>query len=110
MTTPESKVKEKIKALLKKHGAYYTLNVKVGYGNNGDPDFDVCHAGRFAGVEAKAGKGKATQLQIVRLKQIRAAGGAAFIINENTLYHLEAWLEDQQSLFRNGNLAFLGIE
>lgn len=102
--TPESKVKDKIKVLLKKYGAYYTLNVKNGYANNGDPDFDVCHQGFFAGVEAKAGDNKPTALQIVRLKAIRAAGGAAFVVNESNLAVLEVWLADPRGVYAEGNL------
>lgn len=92
---PETKVKDAIKALCKKHGAYYRLDVKMGMATNGDPDFDVCHAGRFAGVEAKAGKGQPTALQWIKLKEIEAAGGAAFLINETNLDELELWLTDK---------------
>lgn len=94
MATPESKVKEKIKLLCKKYGAYYQLEIKDGRATNGTPDFIICHRGEFAGVEAKAGKGKPTALQYARLLEIRAAGGAAFIINERNLNDLEEWLAE----------------
>lgn len=102
MSTPESKVKDKIKALCKKYGAYYRLDIKDGRATNGDPDFVVCHAGRFAGVEAKAGKGKPTALQYAKLLEIEAAGGWAFVINEKNLEDLEAWFSDPAGA---GNLA-----
>lgn len=92
--TPEGRVKEKIKALLKQYGAYYRLDVKTGLATNGDPDFDVCHAGRFAGVEAKAGEGQPSALQYAKLLEIQKAGGAAFVINETNLHQLESWLLD----------------
>lgn len=91
-STPEKKVKEKIKALLKQCGAYYRLDVKTGMASNGDPDFDVCYQGYFAGIEAKAGKGQPSALQWVRLTEILNAGGTALIINENNLADLEQWL------------------
>ena len=85
MSTPESKVKDKIKAMCKARGAYYAMPVMGGMASNGTPDFLICYKGRFIAVEAKAGKGKATALQLVRLKEIDAAGGIALIVNENGL-------------------------
>lgn len=91
--TPEAKVKDKIKALCKEYGAYYTMPVMTGMASNGTPDILVCHNGLFAGVEAKAGKGKPTKLQMVRLVEIRRAGGTALVINENNLELLESFLK-----------------
>jgi hypothetical protein len=100
--TPEVKVKDKIKALCKTYGAYYAQPIGMGMASNGTPDMLVCHRGQFAGVEAKAGKGKPTKLQMVRLEEILAAGGASLVINENNLKLLEAWLIDPgQSHFNN---------
>ena len=90
--TPEAKVKAKIKAILKAHGAYYAMPIGTGLGNSGVPDFLVCHAGRFLGIEAKAGKGKTTALQEKNLRQIREAGGVAMVINETNIAELEEWL------------------
>ena len=92
--TPEKKVKDQIKTLCKKHGAYYVMPVMTGYASNGTPDFIVCHNGYFAGVEAKAGKGKPTKLQMIRLVEIVRAGGSALVINEGNLDLLEGWLDD----------------
>jgi len=86
-------VKDQIKTLCKKHGAYVVMPVMTGYANNGTPDFLLCHGGYFAGVEAKAGKGKPTKLQMIRLVEIVRAGGTALVINENTMWLLEDWLE-----------------
>lgn len=100
-TTPEKKVKEKIKALCKHYGAYYAMPVMQGMANNGTPDFIVCHNGRFAGVEAKAGKGKPTKLQMVRLTEIVRSGGTALVINETNLALLEDWLRSTDCHFDN---------
>ena len=83
--TPEAKVKAKIKALLKKHGAYYAMPIGSGYGNSGVPDFLVCLGGEFLAIEAKAGKGKTTALQDKHLREIEAAGGRALVVNEEIL-------------------------
>jgi hypothetical protein len=94
MATPENLVKSKIKALLKKHGAYYTMPVMTGMATNGTPDFSIGHAGRYLAVEAKAGAGIPTELQWVRLKEVERAGCSTMVINENNLQLVESWLQD----------------
>ena len=84
-TTPEAKVKAKIKAILKAHGAYYAMPIGTGYGSSGVPDFLVCLNGEFLAIEAKAGKGVPTALQEKNLKAIKEAGGRALVINEESL-------------------------
>ena len=90
--TPESKVKAKIKAILKKHDIYYAMPIGTGYGNSGVPDFLVCNRGGFIAIEAKAGKGKTTALQESHLAKIRAAGGIAIVINEENIHALKGIL------------------
>lgn len=91
--TPEAKVKAKIKAILKAHGAYYAMPIGTGLGNSGVPDFLVCHNGKFLGIEAKAGKGKTTALQEKNLRDIDRAGGLTLVITEENLDVLEMMLE-----------------
>lgn len=91
--TAETRVKRRIKDLLKTHRAYFTMPVMTGMATNGTPDFAVCHRGRYAAVEAKAGKGTPTELQWVRLTDVMKAGGSAMVINENNLDVLEHWLQ-----------------
>jgi hypothetical protein len=88
MATPESKVKKKVKEVLKNLGAYYVMPVTSGYGNSGAPDFLVCYQGKFIGLECKAGKGKVTALQQRNLDQIDLAGGWSFVINEENVEQL----------------------
>lgn len=93
MATPESKVKAKIHALLKKHKAYAVNYIGGVSANNGTPDILACLNGRFIGIEAKAGKNKPTDLQTLNLKRIDEAGGLALVINEENLNQLEFILE-----------------
>ena len=86
--TPESKVKAKIKTILKAHGAYYAMPIGTGYGSSGIPDFLVCFNGEFLAIEAKAGKGEATALQLKNLGDINRAGGYTLIIRESNLEYL----------------------
>jgi len=88
-STPEVKVKKKIRALLDAAGAYYAMPIGTGYGNSGVPDFLICHKGRFIAVEAKAGNNKPTALQELHLARIRKCGGIALVINEDNLGDLQ---------------------
>jgi len=87
--TPESKVKAKIKAILKKHEIYYAMPIGTGYGNSGVPDFLCCINGHFVAIEAKAGRGAATMLQIKNLDAIQKCGGYPLLIREDNMEYLE---------------------
>lgn len=89
-STPEGKVKDQIKKILKAHDVYYAMPMGTGYGNAGVPDFLICVMGRFIAVEAKAGKGTTTALQEKNLQKIRDAGGDVFVIHERNLGKLDA--------------------
>ena len=91
--TPEAKVKKKIVAVLKEHGAYYFYPVTGGFGRSGVPDIIVCHAGRFIGIECKAGKNKPTPLQEKNLQDIEVAGGIAMVVNEDNIADVKKCLE-----------------
>lgn len=93
MATPESKVKTKVHAILKAHGAYAVNYIGGISANNGTPDILACLNGRFIGIEVKAGKNKPTDLQTLNLKRIDEAGGLALVINETNLDQLEFTLE-----------------
>jgi Holliday junction resolvase len=84
-STPESKVKAKIKAILKEHGVYYAMPIGTGYGNAGVPDFLCCVNGRFLAIEAKANGGKTTALQDKNLRDLETSGGITFVINEDNV-------------------------
>ncbi len=96
MATPESKVKARVKAILKDLGAYYVMPVTSGYGNSGAPDFLVCIRGKFIGIECKSGNKKPTALQLKNLDLIDKAGGWTFVINEenvSSLVNLDSLIE-----------------
>jgi Holliday junction resolvase len=87
--TPEAKVKKKVTSILDKLGAYYFYPVTGGYGRSGVPDIVCCLAGNFIGIECKAGDNKPTALQNKNLEEIQAAGGFAFVVNEDNIDSLE---------------------
>lgn len=91
-TTPEGKVKAKVKALLREHGAYWHCPVQNGMGAP-SLDFIGCHRGAYYGIETKAGNKRPTPRQETTIEQIRLAGGLAFVVNEVTgLEELQDWL------------------
>lgn len=92
--TPEAKVKNKIKAILKSHNVYYAMPMGTGFGNAGVPDFLCCVNGKFVAIEAKAGKGTTTALQEKNLRHIHRCGGDAWVVNEENLTHLEEFVKE----------------
>jgi Holliday junction resolvase len=91
--TPESKVKKKVTTILDQLGAYYFYPVTGGYGRSGVPDIVCCLNGNFIGIECKAGDNKPTALQNKNLEEIQAAGGFAFVVNEDNIDSLERVLK-----------------
>lgn len=79
-TTPEGKVKDKIKRVLKKYGAYYCMPNAGPFGKSGVPDFICCYKGAFLAIEAKADGGEVSELQQQQLDKIAAAQGWALVI------------------------------
>jgi len=91
--TPEGRVKEEVKKLLKKFGIYYFMPVQTGMGKPG-LDFYCCHEGRFFAIETKAKGKKLTDRQQLTAAEIRAAGGVVFeIIGDVGFEDLREWLE-----------------
>ncbi len=92
MATPEGAVKERVKRLLREHGAYWHCPVQNGLGAP-SLDFICCHEGRYFGIETKAGNKKMTPRQETTSNAIRLAGGLAFLVNEvEGLDELREWL------------------
>lgn len=89
-STPEDKVKAKVKATLSRLGCYYAMPIGTQYGRSGVPDFLVSYEGSFIGLETKAGKNYwPSALQIENLREIEAAGGKAMVVNEDNVDQIE---------------------
>ena len=80
--TPEGKVKDAVKKILKSLNIYYFMPATGGYGRSGVPDIVCCVKGLFVAIECKAGKNKPTALQERELRLIHEAGGYSLLINE----------------------------
>ena len=110
MSTPEKKVKDKVKKLLAEHGAYHFMPATHGYGSSGVPDIAACLHGRFIGIECKANGGKPTALQLKNLRELSSAGGIAVLVDENGLNDLNALLTGVNKLNGGTFLDFLGAK
>jgi len=95
--TPEKKVKEKVKKVLKQLHCYYCMPATGGYGASGVPDIIACYQGRFIGIECKANGNKATALQQKHLCEISVAGGVSLIIDETNIDMLEYYVTGKQT-------------
>ena len=84
-STPEAKVKAKIKAILKTNNVYYAMPIGTGYGNSGVPDFLCCVNSMFLAIEAQAGKGTTTALQAKNLREIQESGGFTLVLSEESI-------------------------
>jgi Holliday junction resolvase len=94
-STPEKKVKLKVRAILDwDKDIYYFTPMTGGYGRSGVPDIVGCYKGRFFAIECKAGKGTTTALQDKNIKEIKKAGGQVIVINENNLEEVRLMLSE----------------
>lgn len=90
--TPEGRVKDEVKRILKALNIYYFMPHMAGYGRVGVPDFVCSVKGRFVGIECKAGTSQPTTLQAHELEAIKASGGVAIVVNEGALRGLADYL------------------
>lgn len=78
--TAEKKVENAIKRYLDSLGAYHVKIHGSAYMPAGTPDILACVNGKFVGIEVKRPKGGVvSKLQELKIKQIRNAGGVAFV-------------------------------
>lgn len=93
MSTPEAKVKERVKKLLKKYGVYWHCPVMNGMGSP-TLDFICCVHGRYLAIETKAPGKMPTPRQEQTIAAIRAAGGTVSVVDgsELTFHELEIFL------------------
>lgn len=82
--TPEARVKQACKKLLKDRGIWFYMPVQNGMGNVGIPDFVCCWAGRMLAVETKAPGKRAntTPNQKRVLGEISEHGGLAVVVDD----------------------------
>lgn len=91
--TPEGKIKEKVKSVLRNYMTYWHCPVQNGMGAP-SLDFVGCYRGMFFAIETKAGNKKPTPRQVTTIEDMQAAGAEVFVVNEvSGLEELKNWLE-----------------
>ena len=80
MSQREKVYENKIKAYLKSIGAYFIKTHGDRFSKVGTPDILACVNGYFVAIEVKAENGKPSELQLHHIKEIKKAGGEAYIL------------------------------
>lgn len=77
----ETQLTSQIKNYLTSIGAYNEKIFGGGYQASGVPDLIVCYKGLFVAIEVKSptGKGRASDIQKLKIRKIRESGGIAFV-------------------------------
>lgn len=96
--TAEKKFENQVKRYLESRGAWY-IKYWAGaeYTKSGVPDILSCINGNFYGIEIKAPTGKPSMLQLVNLKEIRAAGGIGILLYPKDFDMLKSLVEDSDN-------------
>jgi hypothetical protein len=96
-STPEGKVKEKVKRAFKELKqqlgieVYYHMPVQNGMGAP-TLDFVGCIRGQFFGIEAKAPGKKPTERQLMTIADMEAAGGKIYVYDGSHDEKFAEWL------------------
>ena len=89
MSTPEGRVKDKVRAIFKAHNVHYTHIPANQFSKGGAPDYVCCVKGVYLAVEVKTVKGKMSELQKIERDKTKEAGGFYIVVNEECLKALE---------------------
>lgn len=91
--TPEGKVKERLKKLLKRYNVYWHCPVMNGMGSP-TLDFICCHCGYYFAIETKAPGQKPTKRQELTMASMAEAGAFVFTVAIDADFdRLEAYLQ-----------------
>lgn len=78
--TPEKRFETKIKNYIDSIGGWQVKFFANAYTKSGIPDLLCCINGYFVGIEVKADRGTPSELQLHNIRQIKKAGGFAFVV------------------------------
>ena len=80
----EKQIQSKILKILRRKPKTKVIKI-ITATTDGEPDIVVCYKGKFIGIEVKSHTGRARGLQVAKIKEIRKAGGVAFVLREPEL-------------------------
>ena len=85
-STPEGRVKTRVKKLLDQYGALHFSPMGTGYGVSGVSDIICLYRGRFIAIECKSDEKKLpTALQLKFLDKVRSWGGLGLVIHSGNI-------------------------
>lgn len=102
-STPEGKVKKKIRAFLDAQGVYRFSPIGGAYSAQGVLDEACCVRGQFLAIEVKAPgrENRVTALQQHNIEKIRSAGGVAIVASSveqvKALFEEKGWIKNEHS-------------
>ena len=76
----EKQFENRIKNYLKSKNCYCVKYFGCMYSTSGTPDLLTCINGYFVAIEVKAQDGEPSELQLQKIKDIRKAGGFAYVV------------------------------
>lgn len=107
----EKNFENRVKKFLKEQGVWFLKYWGGGtYTKSGIPDLLACCNGHFLGIELKAPKGKASELQMHTLKQIDKAGGFAILLYPKHFDDFKEFIKTLNSSGQLKNYEFLVAE
>lgn len=91
----EKNFENKVKKFLKDEGCWY-VKYWAGGGptKKGIPDILACCNGFFLGIEVKATRGHASELQLWNIKKIREAGGFSIVLYPDDFERFKQVIQD----------------
>ena len=99
----EKSFENKIKKWLKDHNCYYVKFFANSRTRVGVPDILASVNGQFVGIEVKSTYGKPSELQLYNIREIKKAGGFAWVVYpsgwDKLIQNLEMILNDQWPSF-----------
>lgn len=90
----EKQFENKIKDFLETEGCFFVKFFANMYTKKGIPDILCCCNGYFVGIEVKADGGKPTELQLKKCREIRNAGGFAWVVYPSAFDELKRLIKD----------------
>lgn len=90
----EKQFETKVKHFLKEQNAFFVKYFANAFTQKGIPDILACVNGYFVGVETKADDGHPSEIQLVRIDQIREAGGFAFVLYPSAFESFKSFIND----------------
>ena len=89
----EKLYENKIKRYLRERGCYYVKYHGNKFSTSGTPDLLACVNGYFLAIEVKAPEGEASELQRLKIEDIRKAGGFAYVVYPSGWERLKAIID-----------------